>query len=192
MEYSGTWLEIWTQKGEMEGSVEDIRVYDGWEHSNADIRKTAERITAELDIRHEDKVLEVGCGAGALAQYMDCQYIGIDFSPTLVKKHIEFFQNSVLVAPANDLPFKDGYFDKVFCWGVFLYFDSKEYARQAIEEMKRVCKGGIFIGELPMRSHRQNHQLFTKDDFDAWKGWKISRGWSPPYEDDRFNVTYIP
>ena len=33
MEYSGTWKEIWTQKGAMEGTKEDIRVFDGWEKS---------------------------------------------------------------------------------------------------------------------------------------------------------------
>lgn len=32
MEYSGTWKEIWTQKGAMEGTKEDIRVFDGWKN----------------------------------------------------------------------------------------------------------------------------------------------------------------
>lgn len=32
MEYRGTWKEIWLQKGAMEGSKKDIRVFDGWEN----------------------------------------------------------------------------------------------------------------------------------------------------------------
>ena len=32
MEYSGTWKEIWTQKSAMEGTKDDIRIYDGWEN----------------------------------------------------------------------------------------------------------------------------------------------------------------
>ena len=72
MEYSGTWKEIWTQKGAMEGTKEDIRVFDGWEKSTADMKETADRIMEILDIKPTDRVLEVGCGAGGLAQYMDC------------------------------------------------------------------------------------------------------------------------
>ena len=37
MEYSGTWREIWTQKGQMEGGIEDLYIYDGWEKSKGDI-----------------------------------------------------------------------------------------------------------------------------------------------------------
>lgn len=142
MEYTGTWREIWTQKGAMEGGIDDLYIYDGWEKSKADIEKTAKLIIQELEINPEDRVLEAGCGAGALAQYMDCDYVGIDFSRTLLQKHITFFGNSVLYAEANDIPFKDGWFDKAYCWGVFQYFESKEYAAQAIKEMERVTRAG--------------------------------------------------
>ena len=73
MEYQGTWKEIWTQKGAMKGTRDDIRVYDGWEKSTADMRETAQRIINLLEIKPTDKVLEVGCGAGGLAQYMNCE-----------------------------------------------------------------------------------------------------------------------
>ena len=96
MEYSGTWREIWTQKGQMEGGIEDLYIYDGWEKSKGDIKATAERITEALQIKPSDRVLEVGCGAGALAQYMNCAYVGIDYSRTLLQKHVEFFGNNVL------------------------------------------------------------------------------------------------
>lgn len=187
MEYTGTWKEIWTQKGAMEGTKEDIRIYDGWEKSTADMRKTAERIKKELNIKPTDRVLEVGCGAGGLAQYMDCEYVGIDFSETLVKRCMEFFQKSAIYSEANDIPFKDNYFDKCFSWGVFLYFPTKEYVKQVISEMKRVTKGGIFIGELPMESHDAKHMLYTKEEF-AQYGFEVMRGWSEPYCDIRFNA----
>ena len=104
MEYSGTWKEIWTQKGAMEGTKEDIRVFDGWEKSTADMKETADRIMGILDIKPTDRVLEVGCGAGGLAQYMDCEYIGIDFSKTLVNRCMEFYQKSAVYSEANDIP----------------------------------------------------------------------------------------
>lgn len=146
MEYSGTWKEIWTQKGAMEGTKEDIRVFDGWEKSTADMKETADRIMEILDIKPTDRVLEVGCGAGGLAQYMDCEYIGIDFSKTLVNRCMEFYQKSAVYSEANDIPFKDKYFDKCFSWGVFLYFPSREYVDQVISEMKRVTKNRILLG----------------------------------------------
>jgi ubiquinone/menaquinone biosynthesis C-methylase UbiE len=187
MEYTGTWKEIWTQKGAMKGTKEDIRVFDGWEKSTADMKETADRIRQELAIKPTDRVLEVGCGAGGLAQYMDCEYIGIDFSKTLIERCMEFYQKSAVYAEANDLPFKDGYFDKCFSWGVFLYFPSKEYVQQVIAEMKRVTAGGIFIGELPMESHDEKHMLYTPEEFQNY-GFETSRGWSEPYCDIRFNA----
>ncbi len=183
MEYRGTWKEIWRQKGEMEGTVEDLYIYDGWEKSKADIRVTADKIIRELDIQPEDRVLEVGCGAGALAQYMECKYIGMDYSMPLVEKHIQFFGNSVIHAEADDIPFKDKYFDKCFCWGVFLYFESLEYARKAVQEIQRVTKQGILIGELPEVSHDEKHLLYQKKMFE---GWAIQDAWTPQYKGKRF------
>ncbi len=190
MEYSGTWKEIWTQKGAMEGTKEDIRIYDGWEKSTADMDETATKIAKVLDIKPMDKVLEVGCGAGGLAQYMKCKYIGIDFSETLVKRCMEFYQKSAVLSEANDIPFKDQYFDKCFCWGVFLYFPDWEYTKQVIYEMKRVTKQGIFIGELPIKSHDNKHQLYREEQFHNF-GFKTERGWSEPYCDDRFNAIML-
>ena len=149
------------------------------------MEEVASCITKEMDIRPTDKVLEIGCGAGALAQYLKCDYVGVDYSETLVRKHIELLGNSVLVGVAGDLIFKDKSFDKIICYGVFLYFDNKEYARKAVEEMKRVARTCILIGELPVRSHREEHLLFTPEEFSEWK---ITEGFYDPYRKDRFNA----
>jgi SAM-dependent methyltransferase len=183
-----TWKEIWTRKGRAEGTVEDLLAYDGYEATQVDMEEVASQIIRLLDIKKEDKVLEVGCGAGALAQYLDCAYVGIDYSPTLVQKHIEILKNSVLTGEAADLPFKDKSFDKVICYGVYLYFDNKEYAAKATEELLRVARKGVLIGEIPMRSHRDEHLLFEKGEFEAWD---ISDGFYDPYRKDRFNAVYM-
>ena len=149
-----TWKQIWTRKGRAEGGIEDLLAFDGYERTQVDMEEVAAEISRRLDIQKEDKVLEVGCGAGALAQYLDCDYTGIDYSPTLVRRHIELLHNPVLVGEAANLPFKDKTFDKVICYGVFLYFDDKEYAQRAAEELLRVAKKSVLIGELPIRSHR--------------------------------------
>ncbi|WP_333649894.1 class I SAM-dependent methyltransferase [Lacrimispora sp.] len=183
-----TWKQIWTRKGLADSSVTDLLAYDGYEATKVDMEEVARQIAKRLDIQKNDKVLEVGCGAGALAQYLDCDYVGIDYSPTLVRKHIEILHNSVLTGEAADLPFKDKSFDKVICYGVYLYFDNKEYADKATKELLRVAKKGVLIGEIPMRSHRTEHLLFNKEDF---QGWDISDGFYDPYRKDRFNAVYL-
>lgn len=180
-----TWKQIWVRKGKAEGK--DLLSFDGYEATQVDMEEVARQITKRLDIQKGDKVLEVGCGAGAIAQYLDCDYTGIDYSHTLVKKHIEILHNSVLTGEAADLPFKDQSFDKVICYGVYLYFDDKEYAKKATSELLRVARKSVLIGELPIRSHRKEHLLFTKDEFD---GWEISDGFYDPYRSDRFNAIY--
>ncbi|MDK2966730.1 MULTISPECIES: class I SAM-dependent methyltransferase [Lacrimispora] len=180
-----TWKQIWERKGKAEGK--DLLAFDGYEATQVDMEEVARQITKRLDIQKSDKVLEVGCGAGALAQYLDCNYTGMDYSHTLVKKHIEILHNSVLTGEAADLPFKDHSFDKVICYGVYLYFDDKEYAKKATSELLRVARKSVLIGELPIRSHRKEHLLFTKDEFE---GWEISDGFYDPYRNDRFNAIY--
>lgn len=174
-----SWRKIWERKGILE--TNDLKKLDGFEATTVNPREIAKKISEILKIQKTDKVLEVGCGAGMIAQYLDCDYIGIDYSKSLVKKHVEILKHSVLVAEADNIPFKDKYFDKAFSYSVFHYFPNKDYGRKVIKEMKRVCKGQIFIGDLPITSHRKEHLLFNKDDFSG----EISEGF---YTKIRFNI----
>ena len=191
VEYSGTWEEIWTQKGEMPGTKADIIEYDGWEKSSTSMEETANRISDFLSIKPDDRVLEIGCGAGGLGQYLNCNYIGIDFSKPLTKRCMEFFQLSAIHAEANDLPFKDAYFNKCFCWGVFLYFPSREYGNEVIAEIARVTKKSdqksIFIGDIPVTSHNERHMTYSRKQFED-RGFSTIPGWADPYRDNRFNA----
>ena len=181
MEDMSYWKEVWERKGN--GNTNSLEELDGYEDTSANVKEIARQIVEELDIKETDTVLEVACGAGGLAQYIKCgEYVGVDYSTSLVKRHIELLNNSVLHGEANDLIFKDKTFDKIICFGAFLYFPSKEYAKQAIAEMKRVAKEAIFIGELPITSHREEHLLFDKSEF---AGWKIIDGY---YRPSRFNA----
>ncbi len=182
MEDMSYWKEVWERKGR--GNTNNLEELDGYEDTTADVKEIAQNIIKELDIKETDTVLEVACGAGGLAQYIKCaKYVGIDYSTTLVKRHIELLHNSVLHGEANDLIFKDKTFDKVFCFGAFHYFPNHEYATKAISEMKRIAKKAIFIGDLPITSHRDTHLLYKKEDF---KDWKITDGY---YNPCRFNVS---
>jgi len=178
------WKKVWERKGKI--NTDNFIELDGFEATIINPKLVASKIIKLLDIKKTDKVLEVGCGAGMLARYLKCNYIGVDYSNSLVKKHIKLLGNSVLVGEANDLPFKDKLFDKVFAYSVFHYFPNKKYAKKALKEMRRISKGPIFIADLPETSHRKSHLLFKKDDFARTVNKaSFSDGF---YNKNRFNV----
>lgn len=182
MEDMSYWKEVWERKGNCD--ITCLEELDGYENTTADVKEIAKQIVNELNIKETDRILEVACGAGGLAQYIKCgEYVGIDYSTSLVKKHIQLLNNSVLHGEANDLIFKDKTFDKVFCFGAFHYFPNEEYAKQAIAELKRVAKEAVFIGDLPVTSPRKEHLLYNTENFN---GWKITDGY---YNPCRFNVS---
>lgn len=173
------WKEIWQKKGE---SVEtDLKTLDGYENTEIDSEYVSKQITKILNINPESKVLEVGCGAGLIAQHLNCDYYGVDYSIPLLKKHTQILGNKVAYSEANNLIFKDKFFDYSFSFSVFQYFEDKKYVKMVIEEMFRVTKKRIFIGDLPLKSHRKEHLLFKKEEFIGL----ISEGF---YNKDRFNI----
>ena len=174
------WHEIWEKKGDLD--TKDLVLLDGFENRQVNPEKIANKISNQLDLNKDDRILEIGCGAGMIAQYLKCNYVGLDYSKSLVKKHIQILNNSVLHGSANNLLFRDKAFDKVFCYSVFHYFKNKNYAIEVINEMKRVSKKMIFIGDLPFKSHEKEHLLFDRKDFGDWI---ITDGF---YNKDRFNI----
>ena len=181
MEDMSYWKEVWERKGNTPSDT--LEEFDGYEDTCADVHEIADKITNAINITENDTILEVACGAGGLAQYLKYkQYVGVDYSSSLVKKHIEILKNSVLEGEANDLIFKDKSFDIVICYGAFHYFPNMKYAKQAISEFERVARKAIFIGDLPVSSHRDTHLLYKKEDF---KDWTIIDGY---YNPCRFNI----
>jgi len=176
------WKEIWERKGEKD--TNDLVLLDGFEKTDIDSKYVAEQITKQLGIKETDCVLEVGCGAGLIAQYLKCDYYGVDYSSSLIEKHKKLLGNKVSECDAAKLIFDDNKFDYSFSYSVFFYFDSKEYVKKVIDEMKRVTKKRIFIGDLPMKSHRKEHLLFKKDEFEGI----ITDCFYNTYRNERFNV----
>ena len=181
------WKTIWARKGNEE--TLDLCVLNGHENTNfcSSAPLVVEKIRSALGAKDSHNILEIGCGAGMLAQFFNCSYTGVDYSESLIKKHRDILGNTVFVAEASKLPFGDNSFDHAFSYSVFHYFSDKEYAQKAIAEMERVAKEVIFIGDLPIDSCRSDdHLLFSVDEFD---GWKISDSYyNRPDGTKRFNV----
>jgi len=174
------WHKVWLRKGTEE--TEDLVRLNGYEKTNIDPGLVADQIKKIFSLNAESRVLEIGCGAGMIAQFLDCNYVGVDYSETLVEKIKNILKVEAFVSHVNELPFEDNSFDYVFAYSVFHYFPNRNYANETIKEMTRVARKSIFIGDLPEYSHDRNHLLFSLKEF---PDWIASNGF---YNDKRFNI----
>jgi len=104
---------------------------------------------SELEIKDEDKVLEVSIGTGANLRYLPraAQFFGVDISRGMLKQCKKKLSRLALDAPlllsaAEALPFRGQVFDVVYHVGGINFFDDKT---AAIAEMTRVAKLGTKI-----------------------------------------------
>jgi SAM-dependent methyltransferase len=138
-----------------------------------------------LDIRHGDIVLDVACGPGNTTRTLlaavgtDGLAVGVDSAPTMLAQAVRESAAGSPVgyvrADAADLPFADGTFDAVSCYGA-LYLMDDPFG--SLREMIRLLKPGGRIavlttcvrGPAPVRragvaaSRRAPLRLFDFDD----------------------------
>ena len=115
-----------------------------------------------LECKSDDRVLEVGCGSGCLLLAIKPsvkEIVGTDFSQAMLQ-HLEGSGVETHWCEANELPFPDASFDKVYCHGVVQYFPDEAYAIQAFDEMMRVCKAGgnVLIGDIVNKRLREEYR----------------------------------
>ncbi len=149
---SADWLQIWERKyvGTRKNS---LHVADGYDElTPGEFEEMAKRFLDLADFPENARILDVGCGAGAFLQHAGgYQHLtGIDYSKEAIRVIRERLPGDFRVADATALPFDTDAFDAVLSFGVFIYFDSLDYARKVLGEMHRVLKPGgrMFIGEV--------------------------------------------
>ena len=148
-----SWKEVWERKGTAAGgrerySVEELFAADGFDTATG---KTSEAgrtrigavIRRSLGIAAGQRILEVGCGAGAVLALLDdsgAALAGVDYSAPHIEIARRALPSAILrTGEACSLPFDDAAFDGVFSHGVFLYFSDLAYAARALKEMTRVA-----------------------------------------------------
>ncbi len=115
---------------------------------------------SQLGIVDNDKILEIGMGNGffvkdILAAGKNVKYSGCDFSDTMVKEasilNGSFAANAqFILSNADQLPFGDGSFDKVFTVNTIYFWGD---AQRTFTEIQRVLKpDGILIVSLRPKS----------------------------------------
>jgi len=183
------WKAIWDSKGKSQS--DDLLFLDGYEHLDIDFssKEISNRILELTKAKPENTILEVGCGAGFLAREMqDYDYWGVDYSESLIKKHLNLFpKHKVMPAEADRLPFKNKSFDIVFCYGVFQYLPSTKYAEKVIEEMTRVAKKAVFLGDLKKKQTRKQHYVYPPKRLTK-EGYEFSKCVYQPDNKDRYNA----
>lgn len=107
-------------------------------------------IKHKLEIKENDTIFEVGCGAGAFLYpfYLSGNKIGgIDYSDALIKAARKYMpEGDFRVSEAIRLDTSNQY-DFVVSNGVFLYFESIDYAENVLKKMIQKAKKGIAVLE---------------------------------------------
>lgn len=124
------------------------------------------------------KVLEIGVGAGS--DHLNWARSGADlFGVDLTEKGIETTKKRLKLYDLNsnlqridaeNLPFKDNYFDIVYSWGVIHHSEDTE---QVIKEISRILKpGGKFLGMIYHRRSLHAFYLWIKNALLKCKPWR--------------------
>ncbi|EPY6430224.1 methyltransferase domain-containing protein [Clostridium sporogenes] len=125
-------------------------------------------------VDRDSKILEVGCNVGnqlRLLQRMGYTNLyGIELQDYAVEKAKELTKGiNIIKGNADDIPFKDGYFDLVFTSGVLIHINP-ENIKKVLEEIFRCSNKYIFGFEYysdnyEKINYRGNDDLLWKTDF---------------------------
>ncbi len=117
--------------------------YYRYRESTRDFRIEAELLYGLLSPQPGSRILEVGCGGGALLAFLEGrghEAVGVDILEEAVRLAAEAAPSSrVVLARADDLPFADGSFDRLVSHHLVEHLDDLP---AALREWRRVLRPG--------------------------------------------------
>jgi ubiquinone/menaquinone biosynthesis C-methylase UbiE len=166
-----TWQNVWERKGHSAAGKDrytatELFFVDGFDTATGTISaagqtRVGDTIRDRIGATPGRRVLEVGCGAGAVLSMLagsGAILSGVDYSAPHIAIARQVLPSADLrVAEARTLPFADGSFDAVFSHGVFLYFSDLAYAAATLGEMLRVGSPSapILVLDIPDEATRE-------------------------------------
>lgn len=119
-----------------------------------------------LNIRENESIFELGCGAGSfLYPFYEKGFsvAGIDFSEKLIEKANEVFKKGCFeVGEANSLnPNKQ--YDVIFSNHVIHYFESQKYTSQTFNLLFKKARRSIYISGIPDINFKKEQEKYRKD-----------------------------
>lgn len=194
------WEKVWETKGQT-NDPSNTRLLTGYDETDFEPQQFANRWRKAIQWVEGETVLDVGCGAGFLGDYLPNNgYVGVERSPSLADNFIQRSNRVVVVQDATILPFKDGSFDHVISHSMLEYMPGNPEAIQAMKEMQRVSRKTVFVGDIRTIQHAARpekyvipgafaHTLFQRSDFSDMQeldGFVASDPWWGG--DNRFNA----
>jgi ubiquinone/menaquinone biosynthesis C-methylase UbiE len=132
-----------------------------------------------IDLHNVKKVLDIGCGVGFVARYLNDRYemevIGMDVDPEQIEFAKEYSKENeglhFMVADATQLPFEDNQFDIVLTFMVIHHIGGWKGVLEEVERVLR-AKGDFILYEITfpklvtkaLRPVIRNHGIFSNDD----------------------------
>ena len=118
-------------------------------------------------IGNPPELLDVGCGDGSLLVFVGApKSAGI--TPTESERDILSKRHpgvSFLCGTAQQIPLADKAFDTVVCNAVLLLLASQAELVTALQELRRVARRQLFVGELPYKPETFNHDVSSPGHF---------------------------
>jgi SAM-dependent methyltransferase len=116
------------------------------------------------------RVLDVCCGTGGFARDIGGHYVGIDLNRRYVRaasrRHAGSSRTFVVMDGLN-LAFPDGAFDASLCISALHHFSDAQSAR-LLDEMRRVTRGTILIGDVDAAARSWIQRALMAADRGAW------------------------
>ena len=142
------WFELWNKRA-MDVQSSDsllcklIKV-DGFDqpevgdYNEEEWIKLCSHFGRVIGLKENDKVLELGCGAGAfllsLQKEFSCKIFGIDYSESVIEIARDNLHGTFITSDASQVSKMNEAFDLIFLHSVMQYFPSLDYTRKIIEE----------------------------------------------------------
>lgn len=119
------------------------QISEGYEelHKEEQLKKI-ELIKKYLKPDPDDKLLDVGCGTGLTTEPWQCKRYGIDPAKKLLERSRDKENIEYRLAPAENIPYKDNFFDIVISITAIQNFQDIE---KGLKEIKRVGKDRFIL-----------------------------------------------
>ena len=156
--------DVPTDYGQQQWLLSKWEVYEGvpWPRGKFDMM--LQSIKDNLQIKHDGCLIDLGCGGGwILRSLQECvsSAYGLDFAQGMLRSaHRMFLDGRLVCAEIGNLPFRDGTFDYVLSYFVFLNVINDHYIEKSLKEIIRVLrKGGrALIGQMPDKAKSPDYE----------------------------------